>query len=196
MSKRHQYINLLKRTLPKLGVPVYELPGTAIAPSGCRWPGLWLMPDGVYFIRRYGISPGRLGHEAGHWALCSSEDRAKLAPGCLLDMDIDSLGTDMAAEAWAGAAAHAAGIDMEQMFTDVEDYSLKGVGTAFDSYSLGLTIAIRLIQKTHPGVTILRMMDMSYSYPKMVVWVAGPEQARLWRDFEKEVKQSQMRNLE
>lgn len=184
---RHALINKLKRALPSLGVPIHELPGTATAPPNCRWPGLWLQPEGVYLIRRYGASVGRIAHEAGHWALCPPAARAALTHECLCTQDIDTLGTDMAAEAWAGAAGLAAGIGIEHLFTDLEDYQI-GVSTVYDEYSLGLTIGIRLLQKTHPGVMILRLLDMCGDYPKMTRWLAGDDQVYLWTEFEKEVK--------
>lgn len=185
---RHSLINKLKRTLPTLGVPIHELPGTAAAPPNCRWPGLWLGPEGVYFIRRYGASVGRIAHECGHWALCPPAARATLTHECLSELGIDTLGTDMAAEAWAAAAGKAADIGVEHLFTDLEDYGI-GVGTVHDEYSLGLTIGIKLLQQTHAGVMILQILDMcDRTYPEMRRWIAGEDQVYLWAEFEKEVR--------
>lgn len=184
-SRRHRDINRLKRFFRSIGLPFHAHSSLHPAPDDWRFPGIWLEPDGLHFFQGYSAtSPGRLGHEAGHLQLMSPEDRARVVPGCLIDQDIDTC-TDMAVEAWAGAAAIAAGVELENMFTDFEDYQ---VGDTADKSMIPFSIGINLLTKEHPGVMILQVMGMTGDdYPKMHSWAADTECLRRFESIKNEV---------
>jgi hypothetical protein len=115
----------------------------------------------------------------------SPEDRARVIPGCLIDQDIDTC-TDMAVEAWAGAAAIAAGVELEDMFTDLEDYLLSDTA---DKAMIPLRIGLKLLTKDHPGVLILQVIGMTDdNYPKMKSWIADTECLMRFDEIKKAVE--------
>lgn len=176
----HKHFNKAKSQLKKIKLPVHEHPSTYRAPIS-RFDGIWLEADGVHFIRRR-ATIGRLLHEAAHYALVAPCDRPRIIPGCLRDLGIQSCGEDPACEAWAGALAQSAGIPLEPLFTDFEDYQFAAPKKATPE-DVAFAIALNILTKEHPGIVLLKVMDMTDGYPRMKKWLADEDTARRQADL-------------
>jgi|GEM_PF-6691427 len=176
-------IDALADALRSVGVPVHS--ESLFDLQGSWFDAVWLLPDGVHYCPAI-VSLGHLAHEAGHWALISPEDRARVQPGSLREQSIWTCGEDFAVECWMGAIAQAADLDLELFFGDLDDYAHGLKDTAIDPEMFALRQAVHILAGKHPGVALLEVLGMTTraDYPAMSKWLADADVVARHLDLE------------
>ncbi len=134
-------------------------------PEDVVLPGIAMIPNGLRVDPAYLPYPGDMLHEAGHLAVLTADDRARVTPEMLTDM-----GGEIAAIAWSWAACRH--LDMAPALVFHQD-GYRGSSPWFiETFASG----------AYPGLPLLQWMDLTRDgsraaeegvapFPHMIRWL-------------------------
>ncbi len=95
--------------------------------------------------------------------------------------------SDMAVECWSVAAAMEAGVEVENLFTDLEDYQSCMEAWCDDMFAL--RYGLKFLTGKHVGIPILQAVGMTTDdYPKMTKWLADEKALASYREVRAEAE--------